>query len=139
MQRVDAMGGMVAAIEAGFVQQQIEESAFIHQSQIEAGERVIVGVNRFQVEEEVSPPGFRVPPEVAAEQVQRVQEVRARRNGEEAHARLVELERRARGQENLMPALLDAVRAYATLGEICDVLRKVFGVYDEGGQVRRKA
>jgi methylmalonyl-CoA mutase N-terminal domain/subunit len=138
IQRVDGLGGMVPAIEAGFVQQQIEESAFAYQSQIESGERVIVGVNRFQTEEEVSPPVFRVPREVALAQVQRVQEVRARRNAAEVAARLAELERRARGSENLMPALLEAVRAYATLGEICDVLRKVFGVYDEAGQVRRK-
>ena len=130
MQRIDAMGGMVAAIEAGFVQREIEDAAFTYQSQIESGDRVIVGVNKFQSDEAVSPPVFKVDPGVQEAQVSKVKAVRARRDSGDVTRRLLALETAARGKDNLMPLILDAVRAYATLGEISDAMRRVFGVHD---------
>jgi methylmalonyl-CoA mutase N-terminal domain/subunit len=136
MRRIDEMGGMVAAIEAGFPQRQIEDAAYEYQSQIETGERVIVGVNRFQAAERVSPSVFRVPKEIEQAQVGRVKAVRERRDAAAVAARLQALGDAARGTANLMPPILEAVRAYATLGEICGVLREVFGTYTDVGAHR---
>jgi methylmalonyl-CoA mutase N-terminal domain/subunit len=129
MRKIEEMGGMVAAIEAGFPQRQIEDSSYEYQSQIEGGDRVIVGVNKFQAKEKVSPAVFRVPREIEEAQVGRVRDVRARRDPAAVAAGLERLEAAARGSDNLMPPILDAVKAYATLGEICGVLRRVFGTY----------
>jgi methylmalonyl-CoA mutase N-terminal domain/subunit len=131
MARIEEMGGMVPAIEAGFVQRQIEDAAYEYQSQIETGERVIVGVNKFQALERVSPPVFRVSKEIEQAQVGRVRAVRERRDAAAVEARLKALEIAARGTSNLMPPILEAVREYATLGEICGVLRAVFGTYTD--------
>ena len=122
---------MVAAIEAGFVQRQIEDAAYEYQSQIETGARVIVGVNRFQASDRVSPSVFRVAKEIEQAQVGRVRAVREGRSAAAVSSSLSALETAARGTENLMPPILDAVRAYATLGEICGVLRQVFGTYTD--------
>jgi methylmalonyl-CoA mutase N-terminal domain/subunit len=131
MEKIDGMGGMIPAIESGFVQRQIEDAAYIYQSQIERGERIIVGLNAFQSKETVSPPVFRVDPAVERSQCQRLRELRERRDNGAVQSCLKRLEAAARGTENLMPAILDAVRAYATLGEICNTLRRVFGQYSE--------
>ncbi len=132
IRKIDELGGMIPAIEAGFPQRQIEDSAYLYQTQIERGDRVIVGVNKFQVKETTSPPVFRVDPGVGEGQVRRLRELRARRNADAVGTALGRLEAAARGSDNLMPFVLDAVRAYGTLGEICGVLRKVFGEYSDG-------
>ncbi|MBF6599290.1 MAG: methylmalonyl-CoA mutase [Dehalococcoidia bacterium] len=127
--RVEDMGGAVAAIETGYVQAEIQEAAVAQQRAIESGERVVVGVNRFRSGEEPEPTIFRVNTEIAGAQVERLRRVRAGRDDAPAQAALRRLNGAARSDENLMPALLDAVRAYATLGEICGELRGVWGEY----------
>ncbi len=131
IEKIDRAGGMVDAIESGLVQRQIEEAAFEYQRQTDSGERVIVGVNRFQAPEQVSPPVFRVNKSVEESQVKKLAEIRARRDNQKVQKALESLEEASRGKDNVMPPILEAVREYASLGEICDVLRKVFGVYHE--------
>ncbi|MBW2521371.1 MAG: methylmalonyl-CoA mutase family protein [Deltaproteobacteria bacterium] len=131
--RIEASGGVVKCIEEGFIQRQIENAAYQYQLEIERGERIIVGVNKFQVSEEKKPPLLRVNPEVEKTQVDRLAEVKqSRDNGRVAQA-LASLETAARGSDNLMPLIYDSVKEYATLGEICNVLRKVFGEYKDRG------
>jgi len=129
IERVEDMGGAVAAIEAGYVQAEIQEAAVRQQREIESGARVVVGVNRFKSEEEPEPTIFRVDAERARAQIARLRRVRAERDGAQAQAALRRLSDAARGDENLMPPILEAVRAYATLGEICGELRQVWGEY----------
>ena len=129
---VEARGGARAAIERGDVQRDIQESAFRHQRQVEAGERVIVGVNRFQEEGEAPPSDIlRIDPEVERAQVERVRALRARRDPGPWRASLDALESRARHGGNLVPAMVDAVAAWATVGEIASRLRGVFGEHRE--------
>jgi methylmalonyl-CoA mutase, N-terminal domain len=130
IESIDAMGGMVAAIERGFPQREIEEAAFRFQQAVERKEKTIVGVNDFVMEGE-TPPILYIDAEVGAEQVARVAALRARRDNARVARALAELVRVARGVDNLMPAILDAARAYATVGEMCDALRNVFGEYQE--------
>ncbi len=127
--RVEDMGGAVAAIESGYVQAEIQEAAVEQQQQVERGERIVVGVNRFRSEEEPEPVIFRVNTELARTQVERVRRLRAARDGAASAASLRRLGEAARGEDNLMPAILDAVKAYATLGEICGELRGAWGEY----------
>jgi len=129
--KIDALGGMLRAIETGYVQQEIQKSAYEYQQAIERGEQVIVGVNRFQSEEHEPVPTLRIDPEIEWSQVERLQALRARRDSAKARAAVEEVERRARGSENLMPAILAAVEAYATVGEISDAMRRAFGEYQE--------
>jgi len=129
--KIDAMGGMLRAIERGYVQQEIQKSAYEYQREVESGEQVVVGVNRFQGEEERPIPTLRIDPEIERSQVTRLNALRARRDAAKFGAALDEVSRRARGKENLMPAILAAVETYATVGEISDVLRRAFGEYQE--------
>jgi methylmalonyl-CoA mutase N-terminal domain/subunit len=129
MDRVEDMGGAVAAIEAGYMQSEIQEAAVRQQRDIESGRRVVVGVNRFRSEEQPEPAIFRVNTELARAQVGRLQRVRAERDSAASAAALARLGEAARADTNLMPAIIDAVRAYATLGEICGELRKAWGEY----------
>jgi methylmalonyl-CoA mutase N-terminal domain/subunit len=129
--KIDAMGGMLRAIETGYVQQEIQKSAYEYQRAVESGQQVVVGVNRYQVQEERPIPIMRIDPEIERTQVARVQALRARRDATKARESVAEVERRARGSENLMPAILAAVESYATLGEISDALRRAFGEYQE--------
>ena len=129
--KIDAMGGMLRAIETGYVQQEIQKSAYEYQRAIERGEQVVVGVNRFQADQERPIPTLRIDPEIERSQIVRLQAVRARRDAAKSRAALDEIERRARGTENLMPAILAAVEASATVGEISDALRRAFGEYRE--------
>jgi methylmalonyl-CoA mutase, N-terminal domain len=129
--KIDALGGMLRAIEAGYVQQEIQKSAYEYQRAVERGEQVVVGVNRFQAQEERPIPTLRVDPEIERSQVARLQALRARRDAAKARAAIEEVERRARGSENLMPAILAAVEVYATVGEMSDALRRAFGEYQE--------
>jgi len=129
MQQVEAAGGVLAAIESGLIQRQIADSAYRESRRIESGDQVVVGVNRFQAEEDVRPELLRVSEEVLQRQVARLARVRAERDNDAVERALGRLRRAAGGTENLMPHVLEAVRAYGTIGEICDTLRAVFGVY----------
>jgi methylmalonyl-CoA mutase, N-terminal domain len=129
--QIDALGGMLRAIEAGYPQMEIQKSAYEYQQAIERGEQVVVGVNRFQAEEEPSIPTMRMDAEIERAQVARLDRLRARRDAAKSRAALEEVERRARSSENLMPAILAAVEAYSTVGEISDALRRAFGEYRE--------
>jgi methylmalonyl-CoA mutase N-terminal domain/subunit len=132
IERIDAMGGMLAAIEKGFVQDEIESAAYAYQQSIERGETVVVGVNRFAQTEDQLPAVFRMDPEIERNQIQRLREVRASRDAKAVETRLNALEQAARGADNLMPKIVDASEALATVGEISDRLRRVFGEYHEG-------
>jgi methylmalonyl-CoA mutase N-terminal domain/subunit len=127
--RIEDMGGAVAAIDSGYMQAEIQEAAVQQQQDTESGKRVVVGVNRFRSDEEPEPVIFRVNTELARNQVERLRKVRAQRDGAAASAALTALQETARSDANLIPAILDAVRAYATLGEICGELRKAWGEY----------
>ena len=129
--QIDALGGMLAAIEKGFVQREIQQAASEHQRGVEQGEQVIVGVNRFAQAEEAAVPTLRIDPEVERSQVERLRALRARRDAARARAMVVRVEEAARSEANLLPAILEAVEAYATVGEISDALRRVFGEYRE--------
>jgi len=129
--KIDAMGGMLRAIEAGYVQQEIQKAAYEYQQAVDSGEQVVVGVNRFHAEEKHPIPTLRIDPEIERDQLARLRALRARRDSAKSKAALEEIERRARGSENLMPAILAAVEAYATIGEISDTLRRTFGEYEE--------
>jgi len=129
--KIDAMGGVLRAIETGYVQQEIQKSAYEYQQAVDTGEQVVVGVNRFQVDEERPIPTMQVDPEIERNQVARLDALRARRDMAKVKPALAEVERRARSTENLMPAILLAAESYATVGEISDALRRAFGEYHE--------
>jgi methylmalonyl-CoA mutase, N-terminal domain len=128
---IDAMGGTLRAIESGWIQSRIQNSAYQFQRQIETGERTVVGVNRFQMEEGPSIPTFRVDPALERAQVERLREVRASRDAGAVERLLDDIESAARGTANLMPPILEAASAFATVGEISDRLRRVFGEHRE--------
>ncbi len=130
--RLDEMGGTLRAIEAGWIQRQIEDAAYQTQKAVDAGEQIIVGVNRFTSEESVSVPLLEISPDIEARQRSRIAAVRAARDEPAVTGALAHLEASARGQTNLVPPVIAAVEAHATLGEISDTLRKVFGVYETG-------
>jgi len=129
IRKIDDMGGSPAAIEQGFIQREIQDAAYRYQKDIESGDRVIVGVNRFQTEEAPLRGLLRVDPAVRDRQTERLKEIRAKRDAGRVQRQLASLREAARGKENLIPPILECVRAQATLGEICDVLREVFGEY----------
>jgi methylmalonyl-CoA mutase N-terminal domain/subunit len=129
LERIDAQGGMLRAVETGWVQREIAEAAYREQLRVESGEQVVVGVNRFTSEGHAPVPILRVDPQVVDRQRRRLREVRSSRDGRAVARALRELESAARGTDNLMPYLYRCVRACATVGEVCDVLRGVFGVY----------
>jgi methylmalonyl-CoA mutase N-terminal domain/subunit len=125
--KIDELGGSVRAIELGYMQHEIEEAAYQFQKDVEEGKRVIVGVNKFQTKEDLRPDVLRVDPEIGRRQAQKLAALRARRDNAAAGAALAALEDAARGTANLLPRILAAVEAWATLGEISDTLRRVFG------------
>jgi methylmalonyl-CoA mutase N-terminal domain/subunit len=128
---IEALGGVIPAIEVGYFQRKIAESAYKYQRAIDSGDRTIVGANRYQLDEPLRIPLLRMDPEGERRQRQRLARVRRERDNEELRRRLEALREATKGSENLMPYILDAVRAHATLGEICGVLREVFGEYRE--------
>ncbi|MXR52431.1 methylmalonyl-CoA mutase [Halovenus sp. WSH3] len=130
---VDSRGGMTKAIDNGWVQRQIQDTAFERQQEIESGERIIVGVNEFQVDEEEEVDIEEVSKEQQERQKERLESMREERDDGLVDERLTALEEAARGDENLMPYIIDAVKAYATTGEICDAMRAVFGEHNQGG------
>ncbi len=129
IETIDAMGGALAAIEQGFIQQEIQDSAYRYQKEIERQDRVVVGVNRFTVEEETTLRRLKVDPAVGERQAVRLAALRERRDGERVGALLARLKEAAQSDENLLLVILECVEAYATLGEICGALREVFGEY----------
>ncbi len=129
IEKIDELGGAVAAVEQGFMQREIHRAALDTQRRIESGEEIVVGVNRFRMEEEPEPQLLRVDPALARRQIERLEDLRRRRDAGKVEERLAALKRAAEGTDNLMPYILDAVRAYATVGEICHALREVFGEY----------
>jgi len=131
LEKIDAVGGMLSAIESGYVQGQIQKAAYEFQRSVERKEQIVVGVNEFAANGERQIPTLRVDPEIERTQVARVQALRAKRDAARTHAALAELERVASATENLLPAILSAVESYATVGEISDTLRRVFGEYRE--------
>src|SRR2546425_1362953 len=131
LEKIDALGGMLRAIEIGYVQSEIQKAAYEYQQAVERGEQVVVGVNQFVAEEESPIPILRTAPEMERAQVSRVQALRARRDHAKVQSALAAVETRARSSENLMPAIQAAVEAYATVGEISDAMRRVFGEYQE--------
>ena len=133
IEQVEALGGAVRAIEAGYVQKEIEESAWRYQREIEEGERVIVGLNRFTTEETATVPVMKIDPEVDRRRAEEVRRYRAARDVHATEAALEALRQAARGEENLFPYVLEAFRAKATLGEVAGALREVWGEYQPGG------
>lgn len=131
IEKIDNLGGVTAAIEKGFIQQEIQNSAYKYQKNIEEGSRVVVGVNKFKIKEGAPKGLLRVNPKVGRRQVEKLNKLKSERNNEKVKDNLEQLEKTAGTSKNLMPIILDCVRSYATLGEICDVLRKVFGEYRE--------
>jgi methylmalonyl-CoA mutase, N-terminal domain len=129
LDRIDEMGGMLRGIEMGYPQREIGEAAYREQQEVEAGRRVIVGVNQFRQPEEQGPSILKVDPAVLERQKMRLARVRAERDAARAAAALRALGEAAAGSENLLPRILDCVRAYATIGEICDTLRSRWGTH----------
>ena len=131
LERIDALGGTLAAIEKGWIQAEIQNAAYEFQKQVERGEKIVVGVNRFQQEDEQPLAALHIDPEIELQQVQRLRQVRASRDAQAVQSGLEALEQSARSSDNLMPKIIAACEALATVGEISDRLRKVFGEYRE--------
>jgi methylmalonyl-CoA mutase N-terminal domain/subunit len=131
IEEVDRRGGAIAAIETGFTQDAIQESAYRFQQAVEEGRRVVVGVNRFQSDEERIEI-VKISPQHEREQAEALRRLRAERDSDAVRARLAEVREAADGRDNLLPPMREALRAYATIGEVCGVLREVFGEYRPG-------
>jgi methylmalonyl-CoA mutase N-terminal domain/subunit len=131
LKTIDERGGTLRAIETGFIQSEIQNAAYQYQRAVESGDRIVVGVNRFQLEGQDGVPTFRVDPALEQGQVERLRQVRASRSQAEVAEKLAALERTARSTGNLMPPIVEAAACYATVGEISDRLRMVFGEYRE--------
>jgi len=131
IQKIDDMGGMVNAIEAGYVQGEIQKAAYRYEQEVERGERIVVGVNKFQIKEGEPTGLLKIDMSVQEEQIKFLNKVRAQRNNDAVNAKLAALKTAAEGTDNLMPFILDAVKEYASVGEICNVMRGVFGEYKE--------
>jgi methylmalonyl-CoA mutase N-terminal domain/subunit len=135
MSRVEERGGAVAAIEEGFYQREIQDSAYRHQQLVESGERVIIGVNRFTESSQSAVEILRIGAELEAAQVERLEQLRARRDSAAVVRSLDVVRRTAEGGDNLLPVMREALAALATVGEICNALREVFGVHRPGGDI----
>jgi len=133
IRKIDELGGIIQAIERGYPQQEIANAAYAYQKQVERKEKIVVGVNKYQVEEEKPIEYLKIDEEVERRQVSRLQEVKRNRNTARVQACLADLKKASQGRENLMPYILAAVKEYATLQEVCDVFREVFGTYRDPG------
>jgi methylmalonyl-CoA mutase N-terminal domain/subunit len=129
MAKIDAMGGSVSAIEQDFIQNEIARSAYEYQRKIESGEKIIVGVNKFTIETEEPVPGFKIDDSIRQVQIEKLEYLRRNRNPARCDSILQELNDKAAGEENIMPAVLEAVENNCSLGEIADTLREVYGEY----------
>jgi methylmalonyl-CoA mutase N-terminal domain/subunit len=130
IKKIDALGGMVAAIERGYPQREIAEASYKYQLAVDRKEKIIVGVNDY-VAEEKGIDILQIDETVATRQTAQLIKLRAERSNAEVERRLAALRKAAEGKDNLMPFIYDAVKTYATLGEVCDAMRAVFGVYEE--------
>jgi len=131
IRKIDELGGSPTAIEIGYIQKEIQKSAYQYQKDIEEGKRVIVGVNKFIVEEEETPEILKINPEIEKNQIEFLKKIKAERNNSLVNEKLKSLKEAAQSDANLMPFIIDAVRVYASIGEICNTLREVFGEYRE--------
>jgi len=131
IEEIDRMGGIIRAIELGYPQKEIAEAAYRYQMALESGEKTLVGVNKYVMGEEPPIEILKIPPEKEEQQVRRLKEIKRSRSSRDVARSLQALEKAARSRENLMPVILEAVKAYASIGEICDILRGVFGVYED--------
>ncbi len=131
--KIDEMGGMLAAIKKGFPQMEIADAAYHYQQQIDKGEKVVVGVNKYVVEEKVPPEILRIDDEVEEKQIARLQKVKKERDNRKVARILSDLRAASRTDKNLMPYVIEAVKEYTTEQEICDVWRDVFGEYRDPG------
>jgi len=127
--KIDEMGGAVKAIEAGYIQDEIARSAYVYQQQIESGEKVIVGVNEFEEDKVAPPPILKIDDSIRIKQSEQLKALRSKRNTEQVNALLKQLSNKATNGENIMPTVVQAVESFATLGEIADTLRNVYGEY----------
>lgn len=131
IRKIDALGGMINAIEKGFIQHEIQSASYEFEKQLEAGEKIIVGVNKFKSDDDEKPELLKIDMKIQEEQIKFLNKVRVERNKDEVTKRILALEKAASGNENLMPFILEAVRAYCSIGEISNALRNVFGEYKE--------
>ncbi|HEU5139509.1 MAG TPA: methylmalonyl-CoA mutase family protein, partial [Bacillales bacterium] len=129
LEKIADYGGAVQAVEEGYMQREIHQAAYETQKAIEKEEEIVVGMNKFQLEDEPKPELHRIDPELARKQEEKLTVVREKRDGDRANARLKALREGAKGSDNLMPLIIDCVRDYCTIGEICGVLREEFGEY----------
>ncbi len=125
------MGGMIQAIENGYVQTEIQQAAYRFEKEVENSERIIIGVNKFQVDEDEQPELLKINLKVQEEQIKFLKQVRSQRNNNEVDKKLISLKNAAQGESNLIPYILAAVKSYASVGEICNALRSIFGEYKE--------
>jgi methylmalonyl-CoA mutase N-terminal domain/subunit len=130
LDKIEEIGGAVTAVEQGYMQREIHQAAYEFQKRIESNEEIVIGMNLFTVENEVQPELLRVDPSLGEKQKEKLEKLRARRDYAAVEQALTSLKKGAQGSDNLMPLILEAVRNYATIGEICNVLRKEFGEYD---------
>jgi methylmalonyl-CoA mutase N-terminal domain/subunit len=133
IRRIDDMGGALAAIERGFMQNEIQNAAYEAQKAIEGGEQIVVGVNQYQVDEQVTLDRLKVDPTIEAAARKRLEQLRARRDAGKAAELMSQVERMARGSDNMMPVFIESVEHDVTLGELCHVLRGVWGEYEARG------
>jgi methylmalonyl-CoA mutase N-terminal domain/subunit len=131
IKRIDALGGMVTAIENGYVQKEIQNAAYEFEKEIENGKRIIVGLNKFKIEENGKPDLLKIDLKTQEEQIKFLKKVKSERNSENVNAALAAIKEAAKGTDNLMPKILDAVKEYASVGEICNTMREVFGEFKE--------
>lgn len=131
IEKIDSLGGMIPAIEAGYVQGEIQKAAYDYEKEIENGNRIIVGVNKFQSKEQSKPELLKINEKIQEEQIKFLKSVKEKRNNNIVDEKLVALKKAAQSDANLIPFIIDAVRVYASVGEICDSLRDVFGEYKE--------
>jgi methylmalonyl-CoA mutase N-terminal domain/subunit len=129
--KVERLGGVIPAIEKGFFQREIAESAYRYQKETDENKRIIVGVNRYKLDEEPSIPILKMDEKGEERQINRLKKLRLERDASKVSKHLSQLRKAAEGDENLMPFILSCIHSYATLGETCDVLREVFGEYKE--------
>ena len=131
IETIDGMGGMIPAIEKGFPQREIQDASYQHQKAVETKREIVVGMNEFQTDETLPVKTLHIGPETGECQIQRLERLRSRRNYRAVKQKLSDLKEAARSDQNLMPFLIDAVKEYATLGELCGTLKEVFGEYQE--------
>jgi len=125
------LGGVVASIEKGYIQKEIQNSAYRYLKEIEKSDRIIVGVNKFKIEKEHKPDLLKIDLQIQQQQIEKLKKVKRARDNSAVAKQLAHLKKIAQSEQNILPAILDAVKVYTTLGEICNVLRDVFGEYKE--------